>query len=262
VRRAIPAIAAAVVALALVGGTAPAAVTASNLRVTIAVGTAVRNIPVFRNGESTAVRRLAFKAGVNVESTGPEEANVRVRFELPSGLHWGFDLPDPSENCQATSSVAECRSPQPLFSSVPNVGWAWDITADAPGAYVLKADVVESSTSDPDPSDNSASVTVVVTQPTVTVGAVKFSPARPKAGSVVSARITIAADGTAVTPRSIRCTATIGKKRLAGTASASNGAATCRYRTPRSAHGKTLRGVIAFTAEGTQVTKQFAVRLR
>ncbi len=35
---------------------------------------------------------------------------------------------------------------------------------DAPGSYTLKAQIVESSTSDPDPADNSTTVTVVVTQ--------------------------------------------------------------------------------------------------
>jgi hypothetical protein len=260
--RAVAAIVALVFALALAGQGTPAARTTSNLKVTIVVGRALRNIPEFQNGESTAMHHLAFRAGVNVASTGPDEANVRVRFELPAGLHWGFDLPDPTENCTATITIAECRTPQPLFTVFPNVGWAWDVFADAPGTYVLKGAVIESSAADPDPSDNAASVTVVVTQPTVAASAVKISPARPRAGSVVSARVGVTAEGVATTPSGVRCAGTVGARRIAATASASNGTATCRYRTPKAGRRKTLRGTISFTAEGAQLTRQFAVRLR
>jgi hypothetical protein len=253
----------AAVSLVATGGSGPAAVTASNLSVKIVVGTTVRNIPQFRNGESTTVARLAFKAGVTIQSTGPDQATARVRFELPAGLHWGSDVPDPSENCTSTPSVAECRTPQPLFTSnFPDYGWAWDVVADAPGTYALKTSVIESSTSDPDLSDNAAAVTVVVTRPSVAAGAARISPARPKAGSVVSARVAVTAGDTAVTPGGVTCTGTLAGKKIRGAARATAGAATCRYRTPRSAKGKTLRGTIAFTAEETQITRKFAVRLR
>lgn len=242
--------------------TAPASPRASNITVSIVVGTAVRNIPTIPNGGSATVPRLSFKAGVNVESTGPDEATIRVRFELPAGLRWGVDLPDSSENCSSTASVAECRSPQPLFSTTPGAGWAWDVEADAPGTYVLKAELIESSTSDPDPSNNSSSITVVVTQPAVTASAAKVSPARPKAGAVVSARVAVSAGGEAATPSGVTCAGSVGKSRLAGTGKAGSGVAICRYRTPRSAKGKTLRGTVAFSAGGTQITRRFAVKLR
>jgi hypothetical protein len=249
-------------ALGLAAGSAPGAPTASNLSLKILVGTAARNIPQFQNGESTTVPRLNFKAGVSVGSTGPEGATFRVRFELSAALHWGFDLPDSGDNCTSTPSVGECRSSQELFTAVPEIGWFWDVVADAPGTYVLKAEVIESSTSDPDPSNNAASVTVVVTQPSVTAGAARVSPARPKAGSVVSARVGVSAGETAVDPSSVTCAGLLGKRRVAGMARASDGAATCRYRTPRSAKGKTLQGTISFSAEQMRFRRTFAVRLR
>ena len=200
---------------------------------------------------------------MDVESTGPDPASVRLRFELPAGLHWGDDLPDPGENCTSTTTVAECHPPFPLDWNNPQMsgfGWLWDVVADAPGSYVLKAELIESSASDPESADDSSSVTAVVKEAAaaVTAGAVKLSPAKPRAGAIVSARVAV----TGASPTDVACTGTVGNARVAGVGRASAEAASCRYRTPRSARGKTLRGSVAFSANGTKITKRFAVRLR
>jgi hypothetical protein len=185
---------------------------------------------------------------------------VRVRFELARGLRWGVDLPDASDNCTSTPSAAICTAPESISPGNQPVGWIWDVVADSPGTYVLKADG-ESSVSDPDVSDNSSSVTVIV-EATIAASAAKVTPSKPKAGSVISVRVDVTAAGNAVDPAGVSCAGTITGSKVRGTPRHGLGRATCVYRTPKSAKGKVLRGVIAFTANGTKVSRRFAVKLR
>ena len=250
--------------LAVLGGNAPASVTMSDLHVRIPVVGVARSAEL-RNGDSMIVYRLAFQAGIRVESTGPDGAMVHARFELPPGLHWGADLPDPTENCTSTATVADCRPTQRLFTDVPRVEWVWDVVADAPGKYILKGSVVESSAPDPDLSDNAASVTIIVDPSAIVASAVELTPARPRAGCSFAARVRVTVDGVPGDyPDRLRCTGTLGGRRLTGSPNAYPGEATCRYRTPKSARGGTLRGTIAFTILPDEVrfTRRFAVKLR
>jgi len=249
----------------LLAASAPAARTGStNLSLNIAVGTSLRNAPVIARGGTATVDAVSFKAGVTAETFGPDPATVRVRLELPAGLRWGTDLPDPSENCTSTAGVAECLSGYPLdYENVQRagVGWLWDIVADGPGTYVLRAEIIEASTPDPDSSNNSSSVTVVV-KPSVSASVVKLSPSKPKAGSAISAQVRVTIGGSAVTPTGPTCTGTIGRIKLAGRARAVPGSLTCVYKTPRSAKGKTFRGTLTFDASETRITRRFSAILR
>jgi hypothetical protein len=251
-------------AFVLLGGNPPASVTTSNLHVLIPVGTPTRGIFDLRNGQGRIVYRLAFKAGILVESSGPDGAIVRARFELPPGLHWGAHYPDPAEDCTSTATVADCHSTQQVFTDVPSVRWLWDVVADAPGTYTLKGSLVDSSTPDPDLSDNAASVTVIVDPSAIVASPVELSPARPRAGSSFIARVEVTVDGVSGSyPDRLRCAGTVSGRRLDGSPNGFPGEATCRYRTPKSARGKTLRGTIAFTTlpEEVRFTRRFAVKL-
>src|SRR5919199_161468 len=192
----------AVSALAAVSSASGAA-SAANLGVNVVVGTTHGARPdVVLNGASVTVNRLDFIAGMAVEDVGPEPADVHVRLELPAGLRWGADVPDPSESCTSTPTTGDC-TPATLDPDNNNrsTGWVWDVIADAPGTYVLKTSVVSSSKADPDLSDNVATATVVV-QPASTAAvaatAARVLPARPRAGSVVVARVGVTAGGNPV----------------------------------------------------------------
>jgi hypothetical protein len=219
---------------------------------------------VVPNGQSITVTGPAFLAGMGIGNVGPGSATVHVRLELPPGLHWGSDLPDPAESCTSTAATGDCTPVVDLSGSNLAVGWAWDIVADAPGAYPLKASVISSTTSDPDTSDNAATVTVIVEAkaPKVTAGAARVSPAKPRAGSTVVARVGVTADANAVRASNAACTATVGARRVAAKVRAALGVVTCTVRTPRSARGKTLRGTIAFSVQGTRLARRFSARLR
>lgn len=263
----------------LVVASAAAVPTAANLQVSILVGTGsiATRPPTIPNGGTANVPVLDFIAGFAVNNAGPDVATVKARFELPTGLRWGADGPDPSEDCtEGTTTTCQAtlgNSPAGIPAQESAVGW--NVVADAPGSYSLKAQIVESSTADPDAADNSATITVVVTRPAAgggsgggggsgakaTAGAVKLSPAQPKAGSVVSAAVRVTAGGTPIRPTGLSCTGTLAGAKITGTPKAASGTASCRYRTSKSAKGKTLRGKVSFSARGTKFTKSFSAKL-
>ncbi len=233
--------------------------------------------PTIPNGGTSNITGLTFYAGMAIDHNGGgEEATARVRLSLPDGLHWGPDVPDPSEKCVGTATTAECDTPV-LLNSEPSrrtVGWVWDVVADKPGSYMLRVETVSTSATDPDLSSNTASVTVVVSEAsgggsggggggaaTVSAGAAKVVPAKPKAGSLVTASVRVTAGGAPIRPTAVACGATLAGTKVIGTPRAATGGASCRYRTSKAAKGKTLRGSVSFSARGKRFTKRFSVRL-
>jgi hypothetical protein len=136
----------------------------------------------------------------------------------------------------------------------------WDVVADRPGTYTLHDSVVSSSTSDPDASNNAATVTVVV-KPALTATGLRLSPARPRAGSTLTARLGFTAGGQTVTPDSVNCTGAIAGAPVPAHATATPGAGSCAIHTPRNAGRKTLRGRISLSFAGTTITRRFAARI-
>ena len=256
-------------AATLGASSSPAAPSNANFLVFVTAGTTVEQ--VIPNGGTSDVRGLNFRAGVIVDNDGGGEASARVRFTLPEGLRFGSDGPDPSESCTATAGTADCDTRLTIGTdpSRRTAVWVWDVVADRAGSYLLRAEITQTSVSDPDLSSNTASGTVVVvTAPpvggspaTVSVGAVKLTPARPRAGSAVTASVRVTAGGAPVRPTRVTCSGTVGGAKSRATPRAGSGTATCVYRPPASASAKTLRGTLSFTARGTRFTKRFAVKL-
>lgn len=249
---------------------------AANVQVIMLVGTGPIETrpPQVPNGRTANVPALNFVAGIAVNNAGPDDVTVKAQFELPTGLRWGADGPDPSEGCtEAVTTVCQVALGNAPGTNPPqDSAWGWNVVADAPGSYTLKAQIVESSTSDPDPADNSTTVTVVVTQPPpppprppplvkTTASAVKLLPVKPKAGALVSATVRVTAGGEPVKPTGLSCTGALAGTKIKGTPKTASGTASCRYRTPKSAKGKTLRGTVSFSARGTKFKKSFAAKL-
>jgi hypothetical protein len=258
--------------LLVAASSASGAKTAADVAIFISLGSSVgANLPTHPNGATATITTRAFAAGVRIRNAGPESASLRFRFELGAGLRWGNDAPDPSEDCTATDTVGECQPPTAFeqTSSVHPLGFAWDIVAAQPGSYTLRAAIVTASTTDPDASNNTATITVVVAEPTgggtgtaVSASRVNLSPTKPKAGSPISASVRVLAGGAPVRPTMVRCSGSVGRTRLAGTPRAAIGRATCVYRPRARARGMTLRGAITFRAGTTNVTRRFSVTLR
>jgi hypothetical protein len=258
---------------ALGASSAPAAPAGADLRVEIGVSKELtQNFPGVPNGGTRTIEGLDFSAGFQVSLINLEPGGAKLRFQLSEGLRFGTDAPDAEEMCANLGSAAECTVPtrEPiLMQSTWGIGW--DVVAERPGTYLLRAEIVETTTPpDPNPSDNSASATVVVTEAagggggggvSVSASAVKLTPTKPKAGSVVAASVRVTAGGAPVRPARIACAGRIGNAKLDGSPRAARGTATCVYRTPRSATGRTLRGTVSFTARGQRFARRFSARI-
>jgi hypothetical protein len=226
-----------------------------------------------RSASQTSTASLNFQIFVLVASASGVEQEFTVRIGLPAGLSWGADGPDPTEGCTGTAP-AICTQ-RLVVNPVGTVegGWVWDVVAERAGSYTIMA-TVEPRETDPDLSNNSFMLRFEVkeltsggsggsggTGSTAVAGRVRLSPAKPRAGSTVTAIVRVTAEGLLIRPTRLSCTATIGRAKLAGLPRAQPGVATCRYRTTKAAKGKRLRGAVAFTAQGTRITRRFSVAL-
>jgi hypothetical protein len=104
----------------------------------------------------------------------------------------------------------------------------------------------------------------VLTRLLLSVTAFTTSPKPAKSGRQFAA--TLAADendtGGPVRGGTVGCSATVASKRIvAATHVVANGIASCVWRIPATAKGKTLRGTIMLTVQGVKVTRTFSSRI-
>ena len=245
----------------------------------VGVGSTLRDVRPQLNG-ATVQTKLKFWAGPGIDLITALPATVAVRFDLPAGVAFGgVDLPDPTESCTGTATSATCTVPLEPIAGRNSGGWGWDLVAAAPGTYVLTAEIVQASDTDPDLSNNRATVTIVASDApssgggsggggsgggsaAIAASAVKLSPATPKAGSTVVASVRVTKGGSPVRPTGIACSATVGKTKVKGGAKSASGVASCLFRTPVGGKGKILAGSVSFAAGGQSFTKRFSAKLR
>ncbi len=257
--------------LALTGPTARAAPSEADFQIDIGIATTFGTsaFPAVPNGGTATVASRDFLVGVRVRLIPAQSESATMRLELSDGLTWGADNPTATANCTGTTRTAECQTmpirPDPAGDTEEHFGW--NVVASRLGRFTVKAEIVAGSTPDPVLANNAASVAVIVAEFTgvgsgsVTAGGARITPARPKAGSIVSAAVRVLADGPPVRPTAVKCTGTLARSKLDGTPHAGRGTATCTYHPPRSAKGKTLRGTISFKVRTKGFMRRFSVRL-
>lgn len=222
---------------------------------------------VVTSGGTATFQSRTFVLGVDVSLVTPEAATATLRYELPPGLTWGDDAPDPSEHCTSTPTTAECQTPmlEPT-ATAGSTGWAWDVVAAAPGSYVVRAKLLQSSPLDAHTANDSSSITIVVSDAvsatTISAGAATLTPTRPRAGSAFAATVRVTVGGLVVFPTGVRCSAAIGATKIRGVGERRAGSVRCGFRTPASARGKTIRGSVSFVTAGRRITRQFSAKLR
>jgi hypothetical protein len=251
-----------VVATLAVAGSASARATADDLSIGMYVA----------GGVLTARTTSPFRLGIDVGVDSGPPQNFTLRVALPDGLRWGDDLPDPSEGCTGTAPAVCTQRLELNAAGTLGGGWIWDVIADRPGPYEVTASV-QGELPDPSPANNTFTFRFEIVASssggggggggsvTVSAGAVKVTPAKPKAGSPVTASAVVTANGSPVKPSRVVCAGTLAGKKAVGTGTAVTGKASCRYPTPRSAKGKTLAGSLKITARGKTVTKRFSAKL-
>jgi hypothetical protein len=101
----------------------------------------------------------------------------------------------------------------------------------------------------------------VIAKIKLTQTAFTVSPA--KAGKVFQASLaaTQSDTGGPVTSGTVACTATVGGKALRGVHTLANGIASCVWHLPKTAKGKTLRGKVSLTVQGTTLSKSFVAHV-
>ena len=231
----------------------------------------------FNGTQDTKTTGLNFRIAVVVDSSSGVPQTITMTIGLPAGLHWGNDGPDPSEGCDGTSPATCKQALQSNAAGTVGGGWIWDVVADQPGVYEVGASV-EGEQVDPNPTNNATTFRFEVVQPStggspgaggggsagasVSASGVKLAPARPRAGSTVVASVRVTKGGSPVRPSAVACAATVGKTKLRGGPKSASGVASCLFKTPAGAKGKTFAGSLSFTAGGARFTKRFSARLR
>ena len=103
----------------------------------------------------------------------------------------------------------------------------------------------------------------VLTRLILSVTAFTVSPKPVTAGKPVSASLAAIENDTAgpVQTGTVTCVATIAGKRITASHVLANGVASCVWRIPKTAKGKTIRGTITLTVQGVVVTRSFSARI-
>jgi uncharacterized protein DUF11 len=197
-----------------------------------------------------------FSIGVGIGNSGPDASRFRVRILLPEGIRL------------VSPGALECTGTKDLtcFADEAPVGYNADgttaVVADAPGSYTLVARLTELTTTDPNLANNEATLTVKVAAAPHVIAAVGLAvaPSKPRAGTrfMVSFRVLDRTAGRAVVPAAARCSVTLGRAQ----ARVVGGRVTCAITTPRSASGRTVRGVVTAVAGNRRLAKRFSIRLR
>jgi hypothetical protein len=104
----------------------------------------------------------------------------------------------------------------------------------------------------------------VIAKLTLTQTAFTTAPSPARAGRRFSASLGANESDTngPVTKGTVACSARVGGRHLTSTHSLSNGVASCFWNLPATAKGKTLRGTIAVTVQGTTLSKSFSVKVK
>jgi hypothetical protein len=104
----------------------------------------------------------------------------------------------------------------------------------------------------------------VVTKLILTKTAFTTAPTPAKAGLRFSASLAATESDTngPLTTATVTCMATVNGKRLPATHALANGVASCFWKLPKTAKGKTLYGTIAVAKQGTTLSKSFVARVR
>jgi hypothetical protein len=208
----------------------------------------------------TTANGLHFNLFFDVATTTGLIQPVTLSVGLPSGLHWGAIGPAPSDGCQGTAP-AVCTASTASNGGTIEVGWGWNVIADAAGTYTVTATATPTQP-DPNPANNMATFQFQVVVPAVTPTIAVTKPTVARTGSIVSATVHVTADGAPARATNVSRTAAVGGATLHGKAHSADGVASCRYTTPRSARDKTLHGTLTVSVDGTTLTRTFSIKLR
>jgi hypothetical protein len=188
-----------------------------------------------------------FLLQVGVVNSGPDVGSSRINIEMPLGVHRvGGGL-----ECSQDGQILHCDEiADPLGDDGSGTA---SFVADTPGDYAFVVFLDHLTAVDPNPADNTDTVTATVAARPVTASAVTLRPAHPRAGTKFV--VAFAVQGAPVT--AARCATSVGR----AVASARSNGVTCAVTTPRAARGRTARVTVTAVAGGQTVTRKVSLRL-
>ena len=214
------------------------------------------------NGKTT--ESGSFTIGTSLSWDGGEPVTVKLSLQLPAGIRWAGNAPG-GDGCSRTEEQAVCTkevTPTEGTNLAATLG-PWQVVAERAGSYTFEAAILSTSRPDPNPSNDSTSMTVNVRD---VPGGVALKPNLPKAGFDVVASHGVfiqSPDRTfPVVEGSVSCSANIGSVTAKAKGALSSGRATCTIKTRKSATGKLISGTIRTASAGLVSTKEFRVKLR
>ncbi len=184
---------------------------------------------VTKGGKATETLDFAIAAYVGWD--GGDAATIQVRVTLPAGVRWSGPAPGAADGCTSSATGAACTKavvPTPgtnLAAAFP----AWRVVAERRGSYTFE--VAVGLTGDPDPSDDTSSMTVEVGSASA---AVALKPRPTRAGTTVVAShpvyLTSADQTQPLAVGAVRCAVKIGPKIVPAKGSLNAGRSTCAVR--------------------------------
>jgi hypothetical protein len=197
-----------------------------------------------------------------VSTTGNRTATYEV--DLAAGL----ELQPSAQVLVGSETVVTSACTTGCLANLPEGQFATStwlrLVAHAAGTYTVAVRITATSHPDPDAGNNefTKEITVAVPAAQVTAGRVVATPTTPRAGRPYSLALPLTRAGADVTPASVRCTAKVGSRRLAGTSARLPGRARCTWRIPRGTVGRTLRAKLVASAGGRAFSASRTARVR
>jgi hypothetical protein len=166
--------------------------------------------------------------------------------------------------CTVAPQRLTCTAAGPTRGAGRGAGFLFAVVSDVTGPMTLNASVTSDQT-DPDPSDNLASVTVEILAAggggasAVRAGKLTRTPVSPRAGRRLTAALRITGSPLPGSG-SVGCSASVRGKALKPLArSYKGGVVSCAWLVPRSAKGARLSGTVSFTTGGSKLSRKFGV---
>jgi hypothetical protein len=208
----------------------------------------------------------------NASTGDPDIAGADYALQLDSGgaglFKWNGTTYDPAPS-QTSVTYRYDSSGATLTASAADLGGAKVVNF----ATIVLSGLATDASGNPDLTNAHSDVAPdaghglyaynVLTKLTLKQTAFTTSPKPAKAGARFTASLAATESDTngPVANGTVACAATVKGVRVAATHSLANGVASCFWKLPKAAKGKTLIGRISITVQGTTLTKTFSARI-
>lgn len=201
-----------------------------------------------------------FRVIATVENTDPvgPPHDFTVTVKLATGLRLVkvsqmFNAPD----CSQSGQTLTCHG-HSIGGQEGSQSYRLDLKTGTPATYSISASVKVDSAEDRNPTNDAASLDVVVTAAPVVATGLVLVPAKPVAGRALRATLLLKRAGAPVRAGRVVCAAKVGGTSLKGKGAPTAKGGACTWTLARSAKGKRITGSVSATVGTTKLAKAFS----